>query len=65
MFLIIFVHHHTFSHNSFTFLFNFMTFSDVDASLVEYECFVPIVFATLDDSGTGMIGSVSQHSSLL
>ena len=36
-----------------------MTFYDVDASPVEYQCSVPIVFATLDVDGTGMVGSVS------
>ena len=36
-----------------------MTTSEVDASLVGYECFVTIVFAALDGDGAGMVGYVS------
>ena len=36
-----------------------MNFSDVDDSHFEYECSVPIVFATVDGYGTGMVGSAA------
>ena len=59
IFSTLFVCYYNLSLNAFTFMFNFMTISDVDALLVEYKCSVSIAFATLDGEGTGMEGSVS------